>query len=96
MRVYSLFLALVMIIAMIVWSSSTRALEGGEGTTVKRGNGLKEMVGNLCPVMGGPIDKRYSYTYKGTIYYFCCPACITKFKADPEKYIKRADGNKGI
>ena len=24
--------------------------------------------------------------YKDKIYYFCCPACIASFKADPEKY----------
>ena len=48
---------------------------------------LKEMEGNTCPVMGGAIDKKYSYVYKGTIYYFCCPACIPKFKENPEKYI---------
>jgi len=50
---------------------------------------VKEMEGATCPVLGGPIDKRYSYTYRGTRYYFCCPACIVKFQADPEKYIKK-------
>jgi len=48
---------------------------------------VKEMQGNVCPVLAGPIDKKYNYTYKGTIYYFCCPVCIEKFKANPEKYI---------
>jgi YHS domain-containing protein len=48
---------------------------------------VKEMQGNVCPVLGGPINKKFSYTYKGTIYYFCCPACIEKFKAEPEKYV---------
>jgi YHS domain-containing protein len=50
--------------------------------------GIKEMEGNKCPVMGRPIDKKYSYVYQGTRYYFCCPSCIEKFKAEPEKYIK--------
>ncbi len=50
---------------------------------------IKEMEGAACPVLGGPIDKKYSYTYKGTRYYFCCPVCIGKFKADPEKYIEK-------
>ena len=61
-------------------------------TAAKAEEGIKEMEGNICLVMGMPIDKKYSYTYRGTIYYFCCPACITEFKADPEKYIKKVRG----
>ncbi|MDD5555713.1 MAG: YHS domain-containing protein [bacterium] len=53
---------------------------------------MKEMEGNICPVMAGPIDKRYTYTYKGTVYYFCCPACIEKFSAEPEKYVPGVRG----
>jgi YHS domain-containing protein len=55
---------------------------------------VKEMQGTTCPVLGGPIDKKYSYTYKGTIYYFCCPVCLGKFKADPEKYISKMSPGK--
>src|SRR5204863_8950685 len=25
--------------------------------------------------------------YRGTEYYFCCPHCLQKFQADPEKYL---------
>src|SRR3972149_1469438 len=40
-----------------------------------------------CPVMdGNPIDKNVFTEYKGQKVYFCCPACIDKFKAEPEKY----------
>jgi len=42
-----------------------------------------------CPVMGNPIDKKYYVDYQGKRVYFCCPACPAKFKADPEKYIKK-------
>ena len=45
-----------------------------------------------CPVTG-ETDKKADmtpYVYKGVTYYFCCPACLPKFKADPEKYIKPA------
>jgi YHS domain-containing protein len=55
---------------------------------------LKEMKGATCPVMGAPIDKKYNYTYKGTIYYFCCPVCVKLFKADPEKYIEKMSSEK--
>ena len=44
-----------------------------------------------CPVMGGKIDKKYYADYKGKRVYFCCPGCIAKFKADPEKYLKKLD-----
>jgi len=57
-----------------------------------------------CPVseddlasMGGkPID--YLYTQKNTdgtetvrLVRFCCPDCVTKFKKNPEKYLKVID-----
>jgi YHS domain-containing protein len=42
-----------------------------------------------CPVMGNPIDKQYFTEYKGKKVYFCCPACIEKFKAEPEKYVAK-------
>lgn len=55
---------------------------------------VKEMQGTTCPVLGAPIDKKYNYIYKGTIYYFCCPACLKLFKADPEKYIEKLSPGK--
>ena len=42
-----------------------------------------------CPVMGNPIDKKYYVDYQGKRIYFCCPLCPPKFKADPEKYMKK-------
>ena len=47
-----------------------------------------ETVQTTCPVMkGGAIDKKIFTEYKGKKVYFCCPECIDKFKAEPEKYI---------
>jgi YHS domain-containing protein len=45
----------------------------------------------ICPVSGEPVskDSNITYTYKGKVYRFCCPACIEAFKKDPEKYIKQ-------
>lgn len=43
----------------------------------------------ICPVMGGTKSDKYSYTYKGKVYYFCCPRCIKAFKENPEKYISK-------
>jgi YHS domain-containing protein len=42
-----------------------------------------------CPVTGKKINKNVSIEYKGKKVYFCCPACIEKFKADPDKYIDK-------
>ena len=44
-----------------------------------------------CPVMAGPIDKNIFTEYQGRKIYFCCQACLDKFKAEPEKYIKKVD-----
>jgi YHS domain-containing protein len=43
----------------------------------------------ICPVMGNPIDKNVFVEYKGQKVYFCCKACVEKFKADPEKYVSK-------
>jgi len=45
----------------------------------------------LCPVMGGEIDKNVYTDYEGERVYFCCSACIDKFKADPTTYIQKLD-----
>jgi len=42
-----------------------------------------------CPVMGNPINKDVCTDYKGQKVYFCCPACVDKFKAEPEKYLSK-------
>ena len=42
-----------------------------------------------CPVMGGQIDKNIHADYNGKKVYFCCAGCISTFKADPEKYVKK-------
>ena len=45
----------------------------------------------LCPVLGNmgvvAADTKYS-DFDGKRYYFCCPACLPKFEADPAKYVK--------
>ena len=43
-----------------------------------------------CPVLGTTMAKKdmIAYPYKGKTYYLCCPDCLPKFKANPEKYIK--------
>ena len=43
----------------------------------------------LCPVMDGPIDKRYFVEYRGRKVYFCCPGCEDTFLKDPGKYLSK-------
>lgn len=42
-----------------------------------------------CPVMGNKIDRNLSVDYQGKRIFVCCEGCLSKVKADPEKYIKQ-------
>ncbi|NOY74765.1 MAG: hypothetical protein GXP32_03115 [Kiritimatiellaeota bacterium] len=42
-----------------------------------------------CPVMGGKINKKFYADVKGKRVYVCCPGCISKVEADPDKYVKK-------
>ena len=50
-----------------------------------------EIAQKTCPVMGGAIDPSIYVDHEGRRVYFCCPACVDKFKKDPEKYLKKLD-----
>ncbi len=43
----------------------------------------------VCPVMGGKINKDIYTDYQGMRVYFCCPVCVDMFKKDPESYLKK-------
>lgn len=42
----------------------------------------------ICPVMGGPIDKRFYADYNGYRIYVCCEGCIYQLKRTPKLYFK--------
>lgn len=45
-----------------------------------------------CPVMGKPLPKEARSTVaKGRRVFTCCPPCIEKIQADPEKYLAKVD-----
>jgi Cu+-exporting ATPase len=41
----------------------------------------------VCNMDVDPANARGSAEYEGHTYYFCSPGCVTRFKADPEKYL---------
>lgn len=46
----------------------------------------------VCPVTGEKLTVKAdtgSASYKGKIYYFCCPGCDKSFLANPEKYVSK-------
>lgn len=49
-----------------------------------------EPVNRFCPVMTEEeIDPAITTTYRGQTIAFCCDLCLTKFEADPQKYMAR-------
>jgi YHS domain-containing protein len=43
----------------------------------------------LCPVLGAKVDRSVFTDHEGKRVYFCCPACISRFKEDPARYIQQ-------
>ena len=49
--------------------------------------------GVIDPVCGMTVDPATaagSFDYQGTTYSFCCQGCLTKFRADPQRYLPSA------
>jgi len=50
------------------------------------------LANTTCPVMKGrAINPALTVDYKGKTYGMCCGICVSKFKADPEKYLAAAN-----
>lgn len=62
-----------------------------QGITIEKA----PMMQTTCPVLGGKINKNLYADVNGKRIYVCCPMCIGKIKANPEKYIKQMEA-KGI
>lgn len=80
-----IIIILIAAVALMAFSSGLAISRDGH-EHAKKG----EVINKTCPVMGGKVDKDTPYTaeYKGKKIGFCCPACIEKFNADPEKYMQ--------
>ena len=53
--------------------------------------GAVEIAQAVCPVMGLKINEKIHVNHEGRKVYLCCPMCIDKFKADPQKYLAKVD-----
>src|ERR1700687_6033302 len=43
----------------------------------------------VCGMNVNPSSAKHVYEHAGKKYYFCCPSCVEKFKADPGKYLNK-------
>jgi len=77
MRVSSVLLS---ILAVLLFVTAGPVQAAGKGTPQ-----------TLCPVTGEKISKDVFTDYEGKRVYFCCQACVEKFKADPAGYIKKLE-----
>ena len=44
----------------------------------------------VCGMNVNPATAKHIHEHGGRNYYFCCVACVGKFKADPKKYLSGA------
>jgi YHS domain-containing protein len=73
--------------AQSVSKSNTEKMEKAKQDTVQ----TTEVTQTVCPVMGGEINKEVYADYNGKRVYFCCQDCLSTFKKDPEKYMKKLE-----
>ncbi|MBM4288844.1 MAG: YHS domain-containing protein [Deltaproteobacteria bacterium] len=78
-KAFLVILAMVIGLSLVTSSWSTVPAAAGKAQTI-------------CPVMGGEINKNIYADYQGKRVYFCCTACIAEFNKDPEKFVKKLEG----
>jgi len=65
----------------------------GVTATVARAGGptpAPEPINEYCPVMTEElVDPEFTATYRGQAIGFCCEKCVTKFKANPGRYVAK-------
>ena len=88
----SIFMTLVVTVCLLVSSEGLYADSGG-GCPLNNSvyYDQQEIVNDICPIMGNPVDKDtfYKTVYKGNTIGFCCEACLSKFEEDPENYFNQ-------
>src|ERR1700742_4557505 len=56
-------------------------------SSTQLGEAVKDPV---CGMSVNPAAAKNKYQHAGQDYFFCCPSCVEKFKADPDKYLRSA------
>jgi YHS domain-containing protein len=62
--------------------------EAQPGTEPGKSQGLKAFKDPVCGMDVNP-KKSYSATHDNTEYRFCSLSCLEKFKADPQRFVRR-------
>lgn len=104
MRKWSLLIVLGLVLAAAPIAQAqedpmAEDMGAAAGETMKAAEVTAVEVGNtICPVTGNVIDmsKSIKFEYNGKIYNLCCPACISSFADDPEKFAKIAEESVGM
>jgi Cu+-exporting ATPase len=51
--------------------------------------GAETFIDPICGMTVDPNAGKPSFDYNGRTYYFCCSHCLEKFRADPERFLKK-------
>jgi Cu+-exporting ATPase len=49
-----------------------------------------QVIDPICGMAVDPASTKLKSEYKGESYYFCCSGCLSKFEADPQRYVAQA------
>lgn len=74
----------VAIFAVAVFAASVGGCKSNEHKEMK--------MQTMCPVMGGLINRAYHEDHKDKRVYFCHETCKAEFKKNPDKYMKKMEG----
>jgi Cu+-exporting ATPase len=55
-----------------------------------------QMIDPVCEMTVQAASAKAKVDYQGSIYYFCCAGCASKFQADPEKYLGHVAGSQSV
>jgi Cu+-exporting ATPase len=59
-----------------------------------KGTELSEAVKDpVCGMMVNPGTAKNKFQHAGKNYYFCCPKCVEKFAAEPDRYLNAKPGS---
>jgi YHS domain-containing protein len=87
---YKKIIALLIISIVIFTSSCSKQTQEASKKLEAEKTEIIEVNNQYCPISGEKIEDALAatYVYEGKRYRFCCAGCISRFKKDPEKYIK--------